>query len=112
MDSKIATYKCKPIRIGGLAEPIVVKTAADVERVKQLVAQASTRGIEARFRAGVDWGLREGIRIGVVEGASASVDDIVEACFASPRARRQMTIVKDVERDSDGRVIRVVERPG
>lgn len=54
MDSKIATYKCKPIRIGGLAEPIVVKTAADVERVKQLVAQASTRGIEARFRAGVD----------------------------------------------------------
>jgi len=61
MDSKIATYKCKPIRIGGLAEPIVVKTAADVERVKQLVAQASTRGIEAGFRAGVDWGLREGM---------------------------------------------------
>jgi hypothetical protein len=109
MNSKITTYYA-PIGVG-LPEPITVKTAADAERLGHLIQQTSSRTIQARFRAGADWGVREGIRLGMVAGATASVDEVVEACLASPRARPRMTVVKDIERDPEGRVVRVVERP-
>jgi hypothetical protein len=57
-----------PMTVGSGMDPIGVMTAADAERLKQLVQEAANKALEAGVRAGMEWGVREGIRIGVVEG--------------------------------------------
>jgi hypothetical protein len=88
--------------------PIEVMSAEDEVKIRALVERTTRAAVQATYQAAFDRGWRAGVEVGWQRGLSAATGDAAGILAALEHFRERRT-VKEVQRDANGAILRVIE---